>query len=420
MPDVRTTGASLKGGRVQLPDRPNLRHLKDQAKDLLDRGEAESLADAQFKIARLYEFASWPKLKAHVDSLEKDAQLAALKAEIAQLARAVDRDDLARVQELMTRHPALHRAPLGYGRSGPLTCATECPVPPTTTRLAIVRWMIEDGSDVHQGGDAPLMRAALGRRIPMMELLVSCGADVNAMWDGNFPIIFAACEDVDPVAIKWLLDHGANPNAGSPDGKFAYTALDYVIGSYVRSPELARCIDLLLGAGGITKYNVLVPDLLRGGLDQLRERLDADPALVNRRFPELDFGTTGGRMLTLARATLLHVAAEYGRVEAATLLLNRGADVNARSSVDAPGVGGQTPIFHAATQFENRGLPMLQLLIERGADLSVRAKVPGHYERPGEMIECTALGYAVRFMDETRRGDKSKTVALLRAHGAIE
>ena len=54
-----------------LPDRPNLRHLKDQAKDLLKTGAAASITDAQFKIARLYGFASWPKLKAHVDSLER-------------------------------------------------------------------------------------------------------------------------------------------------------------------------------------------------------------------------------------------------------------------------------------------------------------------------------------------------------------
>ncbi len=40
--------------------------------------------------------------------------------------------------------------------------------------------MIENGSDVHQGGDGPLMRAALrGERLPMMELLVAHGADVN-------------------------------------------------------------------------------------------------------------------------------------------------------------------------------------------------------------------------------------------------
>jgi hypothetical protein len=36
-----------------LPDRPSLRHLKDQAKDLLKTREATSITDAQLQIARL-------------------------------------------------------------------------------------------------------------------------------------------------------------------------------------------------------------------------------------------------------------------------------------------------------------------------------------------------------------------------------
>ena len=51
-----------------LPERPNLRHLKDQAKDLLKVGQASSLAEAQLQIARQYGFPSWPKLKRHVES----------------------------------------------------------------------------------------------------------------------------------------------------------------------------------------------------------------------------------------------------------------------------------------------------------------------------------------------------------------
>jgi hypothetical protein len=127
-----------------LPDRPNLRHLKDQAKDLLKAGNAKSLADAQFKVARLYGFASWPKLKVHIDSLE----------EIGQLKHAIDTNDLQRVKTLMTSNPALHRAPLGYGKNGPLTWIAECRVPwepPTPDRLAIAEWMIENGSDVTSG-----------------------------------------------------------------------------------------------------------------------------------------------------------------------------------------------------------------------------------------------------------------------------
>ena len=61
------------------------------------------------------------------------------------------------------------------------------------------------------------------------------------------------------------------------------------------------------------------------------------------------------------------------------------------------------------------GLPVVQLLIDRGADLSVRARIPGHYEQPGEVVECTPLAYARRFP-----GTDNKTVALLRQRGADE
>src|SRR5712671_1346758 len=108
-----------EGAARPLPDRPNLRHLKDQAKDLLKSGDAQSLTDAQFQIARLYGFESWPKLKAHVDSLE----------ELGQLKQAIDTNNVERVKFLMTRNPALHRAPMGYGKNGPLSWVAECRVP---------------------------------------------------------------------------------------------------------------------------------------------------------------------------------------------------------------------------------------------------------------------------------------------------
>ena len=110
------------------------------------------------------------------------------------------------------------------------------------------------------------------------------------------------------------------------------------------------------------------------------------------------------------------MAAEYGSLEAAALLLDRGADVNARATVDEAGVGGHTPIFHAVTQLDDGGLPVTQLLVERGADLAVRVKLPGDYERPGEIVECTPLGYALRLGGPPQR----RTVTLLRERGAVE
>ena len=205
---------------------------------------------------------------------------------------------------------------------------------------------------------------------------------------------------------------GRDPNCDA-----GATALDHLIGSYVRNPErLSASIDILLDAGGITKYDLPgVLAALRGRSIELRDQLESNPELSTRRFPELDFGTTGGRMLTLAGATLLHVACEYGNSHVVELLLDRGADVNAPATVSDSGLGGQTPIFHAATQVDDAGLPVLEILLARGADLSVRAKLPGHYERPGEVVDCTPLGYSLLFP-----GALDETIKLLREHGAPE
>ena len=123
-------------------------------------------------------------------------------------------------------------------------------------------------------------------------------------------------------------------------------------------------------------------------------------------------------MLTLKAATLLHVAAEYRSLEAINLLLSRGANVNARAKFYDGGLGGQTPIFHAVTQADSGGVAVTRLLIDRGADLSLRAKLPGHYEHPGEVVDCTPLGYARRF--QKTRSDRGTTIALLRERGASE
>ena len=57
----------------ELPTRPNLEHLKKQARQRLRELRAHhpgaQLADAQHAVAQDYGFASWPKLKAHVVAL---------------------------------------------------------------------------------------------------------------------------------------------------------------------------------------------------------------------------------------------------------------------------------------------------------------------------------------------------------------
>jgi len=57
----------------ELPTRPSLDHLRKQAKALLkelrQQSSRASLTEAQHAVAGQYGFASWPKLKAHVEQL---------------------------------------------------------------------------------------------------------------------------------------------------------------------------------------------------------------------------------------------------------------------------------------------------------------------------------------------------------------
>jgi hypothetical protein len=83
----------------------------------------------------------------------------------------------------------------------------------------------------------------------------------------------------EPEALKWPLDHGANPNCTKPGRKYPDSALDFVIGSFSRSEQLAACIEILTEAGCESRTNMpAVLDLPRGQLDLLGARLDEGPS----------------------------------------------------------------------------------------------------------------------------------------------
>jgi ankyrin repeat protein len=395
-----------QGSPRQLPDHPDLRHLKDQAKDLFKAGQARTLANAQFQVARQYGFASWPKLKAQVESMQT----------VGQLKQAIDSNDLERVRKLMTRNPELHRGPLGYGKNGPLTWVAECRVPrepPSEARLAIARWMIENGSDVHQGGDGPLMRAALAdMRIPMMELLVAHGANVNARWGGHYPIICAPCETLAPQALKWLLGHGADPYAAARDYG---SPLNMLVCTYSRNAKGKNaCLEVLADAG-FDLPDTPTMAFHRGRIDLLQAHLDREPSLLERRFEAseifpLELGAKPGdglHVTPVSGSTLLHLAIEYDDIEIARWLIERGADVNAKAALDADGFGGHTPLFHTVVTLAAPDDSKARLLLERGADPNARATIRKQLRDVGdpkkemmrEFHNVTPIGYASQFQE---------------------
>jgi ankyrin repeat protein len=90
-----------------------------------------------------------------------------------------------------------------------------------------------------------------------------------------------------------------------------------------------------------------------GDLERLRTLLDADPGLVNAWSPD--------------EGQPLHFAAYFGHLEAARLLLERGAEVETR----APGFNGVAPLNSAAANDRKANevcTALALLLLEHGAD----------------------------------------------------
>jgi hypothetical protein len=134
---------------------------------------------------------------------------------------------------------------------------------------------------------------------------------------------------------------------------------------YSRSDRFPACLRLLLERGGQLEDPRIGPVLLNDP-DGLSRALRDDPALLGHRTSMVSAFTP------LIGASLLHVAAEFGHLQAARVLLEMGADVNATAAVDAHGLNGHTPLFHTVNSNANRSAPLMRLLLDAGAGVDVR------------------------------------------------
>ena len=127
-----------------------------------------------------------------------------------------------------------------------------------------------------------------------------------------------------------------------------------------------------------------------GRTDRLRELLDEDPARANA------FGNDGFHPLGLA--------CFFGHVDAARLLLERGADVNAL----ARNQHIQTAAIHAAAASGDTGsdettrYELVKLVLEHGADPNLQQ------------------GGGFRAIDAARQNGDERVEALLLEHGATD
>lgn len=223
------------------------------------------------------------------------------------------------------------------------------------------------------------------------------------------------CEFLNLEGVEFLLRQGADPNLQiTPENPRSFPLL-IALDTYARKPWRGRLIETLITAGATQWEASPAMAIHRGRPDLLADFLAADPALVSRQFPDPARAFGGG--------TLLHLAAEFHEGDCARMLLESGADIDARSPVDGNGVGGATPIFHVAASYKHHGLALLQEFIGRGARLDTTARLvhqpPGARGRPEPRV-VTPLGWARWIGGDWPDDSAEREIRLLREAGAPE
>jgi hypothetical protein len=173
--------------------------------------------------------------------------------------------------------------------------------------------------------------------------------------------LLSAFDGHDVAGVRGALEAGADP-VTSTRGK---SPVNWLLEEYTRSDRLGDCLRLLFDRGAVLDDPVIAPVLLDDG-DAITQAISSSPSLLQHRT------TLACAFTSLAGASLLHVAAEYGKLKAARALIEAGADVNATAAVDAHGLNGHTPIFHTVNSNGNRSEPIMRLLLAGAARPDVR------------------------------------------------
>ncbi len=347
----------------RLPVKPSEENLRKQAKRLA-RQENLALADAQHRLARDYGAKHWAELMHIVETMLRGAdQLSYVKYDMEALPKAANSND-----------------------------------------IHLVRTILASGEFTQHDLDLALARSVLSfdKRGEIARLLIGHGADPDGQYGSNYgPIVFVTGECLDVEGLEFLIAAGADVTFPPIDTKYGRQCpLSYWLGTYVRGQNAAkhRGIDILLKHNAFIPPEVSPPILAihRGDAKRLGELIDADRSLLRKTFRDMPYGN-----ISLAGATLLHCAVEFGEIDCIDAILSRyrdwgDLDMNSKAEV-IDGIGGQTPIYHAINTNGDRNFHVLEHLVQRVGqyiDMSVKATWRSYGQPQTEPL--TPLEYALK------------------------
>ena len=388
--EARELLARWRERRPEALERVRTRHPKFQKLDAAALATAElKLADAQLVIAREYGFSSWPELKRRIEG----------NPAAVELQRAIHGGDRDTVVRILRDHPALLHVPLWSGNWGPPMSHAA-----NLGRLEIIQAISALGARDHQHAFG---RALLQGKIECARWLHAHGARPTA---GD---VMGCCECLNVAGFQFLIATGA-PLTDDRGNRLAPLAL--TLETYGRHPAAKHALLTLFEQHGYDLPDTPILALHRGDVTRLREHLRRDPKLIARRFeyreiypPELGCANddrSGMHWTPIGGGTLLHLAIDFQEREIFEWLLAEGADINARAAVDADGFSGHTPLFNAVVNGTQRDDTWTRVLLDRGADRSLRAtlrKFLDWCEEPRwhEARNVTAAEWARTFPDQS-------------------